>query len=370
MMDEVELTQELVRINSENPPGNEREVAKFVHDYLQGIGMQSDIVEVSQSRFDVIAELGKGEGMMFNGHIDTVPVGDANNWKHDPFGGKVVGGKLYGRGSSDMKGGVASIIAAVQKTTKEDLKKRIVLTFVADEEEGQRGSDYIVKNMKGFLHGVRYGVFAESTSMEITYAQKGFAHVKVKFRGKAAHGSTPERGVNAIEKAGRFIGNMQKLKAELRKTRDPDLGSGTINIGRISGGTKVNIVPDYCEVEVDRRLVPGESPKSALAQLRKIAGRSKAGGEVELLNEPRFPMKMDKDSDFIVLLRKLSDGSKLNAATGYMEGELFKTGAGIECVSVGPGLHEQAHVVDEFVPVKNLRAATKLYEGIIRKWCI
>ncbi len=367
-MDEIELTQELVRINSENPPGNEKEVCKYIHDYLQDLKIDSEIVEFEPNRCDVIADIGKGEGLMFNGHIDTVPVGDANKWKYDPFEGKMVGGKLYGRGSSDMKGGAACILAAVSKLTGKNFKKRLVLTFVADEEAGQKGSKHIIEKRGDFLKGVRYGVFAESTSFKITYAQKGIVHAKVRFKGKASHGSMPEAGVNAIEKANRFISSLEKLKAELKKTKDADLGSGTINIGRISGGTKVNIVPDYCEVEIDRRLVPGESPKIAMGQFKKILKGAKVDGDIELLNEARFPMKIPKNSELVRMLQRF--GVKgLEASTGYMEAELFKTECGIDCVGMGPGLHEQAHATDEFVPVSNLKKAAIVYEKLIRKWC-
>ena len=368
MDEEVMLTQELVRINSENPPGNEKEVAKFVYDYLQDLKIQSELIEIEENRYDVIADMGKGSGLMFNGHMDTVPIGDVDKWKHDPLGGEIKGGKLYGRGSSDMKSGVACILAAVKKVCKEDFKGRLALTFVADEESGQKGSNYIIRNRKDFLSGVKYGIFGESTGLEVTYAQKGVLHGKVIFTGKAAHGSSPHLGVNAIEKAVRFIDELEKLKVQLKRIKDPDLGSGTINIGKITGGTKVNVVPDYCEVSIDRRLVPGESPKLAVKQFKNALKSAGVSGRMDM-PDGRMAIKTDKHSELIELIRK-SGFMKLKAISGYTELELYKTDAGIDCVAVGPGAHGQAHVVDEFVSISNLKKAVYLYENLIKKLCM
>ncbi|HLC59014.1 MAG TPA: M20 family metallopeptidase [archaeon] len=367
-MNEIELTQELVKIDSQNPTTGEKEVSKYIYDFLLDLKIQSEMLEFEKNRYEVVAELGKGSGLMFNGHIDTVPVGDANKWKYDPFSGKIIGGKLYGRGSSDMKSGAACILAAVEKMKRTDLKRRLLLTFVGDEEVSQKGSNFIIKKRHDLLKDVEYGIFGESSSMKVTFAQKGIVHVKIKFRGKSVHGSTPERGVNAIEKAVKFLSNLEKLNPEMKRFGDPDLGAGTFNVGKISGGTKVNIVPDYCEVEIDRRLVPKENPKLALDQFKKILKLSGVNGEIEFLSESRPAMKIPKNSELVKLVQKFS-GAKAEVSTGYMEAELFKTERGIDCVAYGPGLSECAHIVDEYVPVKNLEKATIVYGKLISAWC-
>src|SRR4030067_978177 len=145
-MNEIELTQELVRINSENPPGNEEAIAKFIKDFLEDLKIQTEMIEFEKNRFDVVASIGSGKGIMFNGHMDTVPLG--GNWKYDPLGGKIVNGKVYGRGSSDMKGGIASILAAVKNLSKQSFKGKLLLTFVGDEEDFGKGSEYLIKNRK------------------------------------------------------------------------------------------------------------------------------------------------------------------------------------------------------------------------------
>ncbi|MEM5872549.1 MAG: M20/M25/M40 family metallo-hydrolase, partial [Candidatus Aenigmatarchaeota archaeon] len=163
-MNELELTQELIRINSENPPGNEKEIAKYIKDFLDELKISTEIIEFEKNRFDVIASIGKGKGLMLNGHLDTVPAGE--NWKYDPFEGKIVNGKIYGRGASDMKGGLASILTAVKNLSKENFKKKLLLTFVADEEVALKGSEYLIKNKKEIFKDVKYGIIGECTNLQ------------------------------------------------------------------------------------------------------------------------------------------------------------------------------------------------------------
>ena len=150
-MNEIELTQQLVGINSENPPGNEKKIAKYIRDFLNDLKIKSELIEFEKNRCDVIASIGKGKGLMLNGHMDTVPAGDLKKWKYDPFEGKVVNGKLYGRGSSDMKGGLAAVLIAVKNLSRENFKRKLLLTFVADEEVAMKGSDYLIKNRRNIF---------------------------------------------------------------------------------------------------------------------------------------------------------------------------------------------------------------------------
>jgi acetylornithine deacetylase/succinyl-diaminopimelate desuccinylase family protein len=366
-MNEIELTQELIRINSENPPGNEGEVAKFIKDFLDELKISTEIIEFEKNRFDVIASIGNGKGLMFNGHMDTVPVG--GNWKYDPFEGKIVEGKIYGRGASDMKGGIAAILTAVKNLSKEKFKKKLLLTFVADEEVALKGSEYLIKNRKEIFKDVKYGIIGECTDIRIRIAQKGIVHVKVKFKGKAAHGSKPELGDNAIYKAADFIQELRKLIERLKNKKNPLLGSGTINVGTINGGTKINVVPDFCNIEVDRRIIPGETPNYAIKQIRKILKKLKLKADIELETNSRLPMQLSKNLELIRILKSITKAN-LVGESGYTEAELFYRDAGVPCVSFGPGTSELAHTANEYILIKNLKRATKIYEKIIRKVCL
>jgi len=366
-MNEIELTQELVKINSENPPGNEREVAKFIKDFLEDLKISTELIEFEKNRFDVVASIGNGKGLMFNGHMDTVPVG--SNWTADPLGGKIVNGNIYGRGTSDMKGGIASILAAVKNLSKEKFKRKLLLTFVADEEVALKGSEYLIKNRKEIFKDVKYGIVAECNDLNLTIAQKGIVQIKVKFKGRAAHGSRPELGDNAIYKAADFIQELRKLIEQLKKRRNPILGSGTINVGAVSGGTKINVVPDFCNVEVDRRIIPGETPDYAIKQIRKILKKLKLKADIEFETGSRYPMQFSDKLEIIKLIKSIIK-VKMTGSSGYDEAELYYRDAKVPCVTIGPGISNQAHVANEFIPIKNLQKATSIYEKIIRKVCL
>jgi len=368
-MNEIELTQELVRINSENPPGNERAIAKYIKDFLDDLKIPTEIIEFEKNRFDVVASIGSGKGLMLNGHMDTVPAGDINNWKYDPFEARIVDGKIFGRGTSDMKGGIASILAAVKNLSKENFKKKLLLTFVADEEVALKGSEYLIKNRKGIFKDIKYGVVAECNNLNLTIAQKGIVHLKVKFKGKAAHGSRPESGDNAIYKAADFIQEIRKLIEQLKKRRNVILGSGTINIGTINGGTKINVVPDFCDVEVDRRTIPGETSDYAIKQIRKILKKLKLKADIEIEASCRLPMQFSDKLEIIKLIKSITK-VKMIGSSGYDEAELYYRDAGIPSVTLGPGISNQAHVADEYIPIKNLQKATNIYEQLIRRVCL
>jgi len=366
-VNEVELTQELVKINSENPPGNEREISKFIKDFLEDLKISAELVEFEPNRFDVVASIGSGKGMMLNGHMDTVPIG--SNWNFDPFGGKIANGKVYGRGASDMKGGIASILVAVKNLSKENFKRKLLLAFVGDEEVALKGSEYLIKNKKEIFKDIKYGIIGECTDLRIRIAQKGIVHFKVKFQGKAAHGSKPELGDNAIYKAADFIQEVRELIEELKNKKNPLLGSGTINIGTIKGGTKINVVPDFCDVEVDRRIIPGETPDYAIKQIKKILKKLKLKASIELESDSRLPMQLSENLELIRILKSVSKAD-LVGESGYTEAELFYRDAGVPCVSFGPGTSELAHIANEYILIKNLQRATKIYEQIIRKVCL
>jgi acetylornithine deacetylase/succinyl-diaminopimelate desuccinylase family protein len=356
------------RINSENPPGNERDIAKYIKDFLEGLKIPTELIEFEKNRFDVVASIGKGKGLMFNGHLDTVPAGELNKWTCNPFEGKIAAEKIYGRGSSDMKGGIASVLIAVKNLSKENFKGRLLLTFVADEEVELRGSEYLIKNRKEIFKGIKYGLIAECNDMNLTTSQKGIVQIKVKFKGKAAHGSTPKLGDNAIYKAAEFIEELRKLMSQLNKKKNPILGSGTINVGTIKGGTKINVVPEYCDLEIDRRIIPGENFIIVMKQINKILKRLRLKANIEL-GKSRMPMQISDKLELIRIIRSLTR-AKIVGEAGYTEAEMYYRDVNIPCISFGPGLATQAHTTNEYIPIKNLKRATKLYEQIIRKVCL
>ncbi len=367
-MDAVELTQELVKIDSRNPGKNEKEVANYIKDFLEGLGQEIEIIEFEKNRASVVCSVGKGDGLMFNGHIDTVPV--VNNWKEDPFGGKIKGNKIFGLGTSDMKSGVAAMLSAFSKLSKEKFKRKFLMVFVADEEVGLRGSDYLLEKRKDIFKNVKYGVISEPSDSKLEIAQKGIGELKVVFTGKAAHGSRPWQGENAIYKATAFVEEIKMLIKKLEERKDVVLGSPTMNIGKISGGTKVNIVPDRCEVEIDRRLIPGETSGQVEAELKSILKKLKIEGEISWMEgSPRPALKISKNSKIVKEILKIKN-IELSFSPGYTEAELYYTEAGIECVVFGPGKKSVIHAPDEYVEIDCLKETEAVYEKLIRNWCL
>jgi acetylornithine deacetylase/succinyl-diaminopimelate desuccinylase family protein len=372
-MNVTELTQELVRINSENPPGNEKAIAGFVKDFLEDAGIQAELIGSGGNRFNVAASIGNGEGgLMFNGHLDTVPIGEG--WTKEPLGGELADGKVYGRGAFDMKGGIACMLMTAQRFAKEELKSRLLFTFVADEEAGGRfGSAYLIKERKDLFEGIKMGVIAEPTGVDrVRVAQKGIADIRVTFTGKAAHGSRPGLGDNAIMKAVEFINEVKQLSNQLASTKHEMLGPGTINVGKIVGGVKVNVVPDRCMVDIDRRIIPGETPETAVKQFQEILDRLKLEAKIEAL-AARNPMILPKDSPLLKEILAVLPSAELVGMSGYTEMEMYSRELGMDCVTWGTGSKEgmdMAHVADEYVDVEELEKTVTLYEKLVRRLCL
>ncbi|MGI0141278.1 MAG: M20 family metallopeptidase [Candidatus Micrarchaeales archaeon] len=358
----VSLTKELININTENPPGREIEAAKFIQGYLKGLGIESQMIEFEPSRANLIANIGKGEGMMLNGHIDTVPFPSNSVNKF----ATVQNGKVYGRGAADMKGGIASILASLEGINVDRFRRRLLLAFVADEESKFKGSRYLLEKRKGIFKDVKYGIIAEPSNLKIRIGQKGILGVKVGFTGSMAHGSSPWLGDNAIAKASAFVNDIGKT-GEGRAV-DTMARKDTMAITRINGGVAGNVIPDYCEVHIDRRIAPGGNTATALSQIRKLAKRHdpKACIDVKVAREP---YAIDPKSKFVKMLKGITKAQTYYART-YTEAELYGRTAGIECVVYGPGESKLSHTPNEYVRMENLKRATNTFRSVIEKWCL
>ncbi|HDD66692.1 MAG TPA: M20 family peptidase, partial [Nitrososphaeria archaeon] len=304
----LELACRLIKIPSENPPGNMSEIASFIEDRLSSLGVSVERYEPIKGRVNIVARIGKsgGKELVFNGHMDVVPAGDRSRWDFDPFLGEVKNGYLLGRGASDMKGGLAGIIYAFEKLIKyeKELEGELTLVCVADEETGgENGTGYLVSQ------GIAVGssvVIAEPTGMDlIDIGQKGALWMRITIYGKPIHGSlSPYAGESAILKAAdlmkellsvtelkpRIQEDMKAIIEESKKIAEKLSGiknigrildHPTINFGIIRGGTKINIVPEKCEVDVDIRVPVGMTSDEVAEYVEKIV--SKYGGEVSYL---------------------------------------------------------------------------------------
>ncbi|HVF74725.1 MAG TPA: M20 family metallopeptidase [Acidimicrobiales bacterium] len=364
----VELTQALVAVDTQNPPGNEREAVGICRDALAPFGARFEEFEVAEGRTSLIASVGTGEPgrptLIVNGHLDVVPV-HREGWTWDPFGGEQSGGNLYGRGTCDMKGGIAAAIHALEVLQRDgrDAACDIVFHLVADEERGGAlGTEAMVA--AGIVKGDAC-VVPEPTSLNLCVAERGLVVGYLTVHGRPAHGSDPRAGVSAVEKAAKVV---LALHAAQFDGGHPLLGSPTCNIGEIKGGTGPNTVAERCDIVLDRRVLPGATPAGTEAELR---AKIDALGDDELHYDLTFDTfgeasEMDPSHAFVAQLRRacsaaLGDERDVIGMTFATDARFVRNQAGIPAVVFGPGGIEQAHTNDEFVSVADLVDAAAVY---------
>lgn len=365
----VNLTQRLIKINSENPPGNEFQVACFVRDYLRDLGLKTRIYEFKNRRSNAVAHLSgrnKKHSLLISPHLDTVPAG--HNWKVNPFSGKIHRDRIYGLGATDCKGNLACALEAINSIVEDkiDLDYDLIFAATADEETGS-GLGLIPLLDKKILKPDA-ALILDSDDFEIIVTQKGLMHLKVKIQGKRAHGAYPERGINAIDIA---IDTIKEIKAhkfpypENRYLRPP-----TLNIGTIKGGDKVNVVADWCEFELDFRFLPGMSAKGLLKVLRGIINRhaKKFKIEIEGIQEPYC---ISKRHPLVVYLKKAMRKVRVKPVVKGSEGATgitFLQHKNIPAVATGFGSGGQAHATDEYVKIDNLYKGTHVLEEFLKNY--
>lgn len=365
----VELAKKLVSIRSES--GGEKEVAEYIFEYLRALGLPAEKLDVGEGRFCVFVA-GEGEGkagkceVLFINHIDTVPVGEG--WSHEPFG-EIKDGKLYGRGSCDNKGSGACLLAALAGAagSRTSSLRSMSVCFTVGEENTFIGIKAFIKKMAqdGRFKNIKYCINLEPTELKIVHAHKGQIHLTIRAHGKAAHASEPGKGVNAILKLNRAINSLREFNETFVGFEHGLLGHPAMNIGVIKGGTASNIVPDFAEMEVDVRIVPGQSGGKVVEEIEKAIGTGNpvTSDSLEIIiNHIYSPVEMPSSSPFIENFRKILKEEGIDSEPeigGYTTefSELSETG--IEGFIFGAGSINQAHKIDEFVRVEELE---KLYK--------
>src|SRR6195952_1191117 len=256
LIDPVELSRELIAFNTINPPGQELRCIEYLENILRAAGLDTLVHTFAPGRANLIAKIGgsdAGPPLCFTGHVDTVPLGNAK-WSVDPFAAEIIDGKMYGRGSSDMKCGVAAFVAAVGGMAEELRDTNgCVLVITANEEIGCEGAVHLARS--GKLGRAGAIVVAEPTSNAAIVGHKGALWIRAVLSGVTAHGSMPHLGVNAAYKAARALMVLEKFQFNIAP--HPHLGSPTLNVGTVSSGMNVNSVPDRAEIGIDIRSVPG-----------------------------------------------------------------------------------------------------------------
>lgn len=376
--DGVALLRELVRIDSRNPslipdgPG-EGQVARALADVLRSWGMDARLQDVVTGRPNVIAKVpgttSSARSLMFNGHIDTVGV---EGMTHAPFAAETRHGAIYGRGASDMKGGVAAMCAAAGRL-QGSLKGDLIIAAVIDEEWQSIGTKALVQA------GLRAhaAVVTEPTRLTIMPAHKGFAWIELTVHGRAAHGSRWDLGVDAIRNMGLFLTELERIDSEVLPRRTHQLlGRASVHASTIEGGIGLSTYPDRCVLRVERRTIPGEDAETAVREIRDACARirdrhSDFQADVALLfMQP--PSDVSPDAPIVnalsTALQQRGLSAELAGMSAWTDAALLNE-AGTPAICFGPGNMGLAHAAEEYIEIEEIERATEVLVALAREWC-
>lgn len=371
----ITLLADLVRINSVNPAyeggGAETEIQRFVQNFFVTHGVSASEQQVLPGRPNVIAKLsGKNASrrIIFEAHCDTAGV---SGMLIPPFEPQIREKRLYGRGSCDTKAGLAAMMLAIAdlRRANQQPPSEVWVVSAMDEEHSYRG----VWELRKHLHAAA-AVVSEPTDMKMAVASKGCLRWRITVKGKAAHSSKPFLGINAIEHMGRVIRCLEEESLRLKGIQHPLLGSPTLNVGLIQGGTQVNVVPDSCWIEVDRRLIPGEEPDQVFRDYQELLGRlhSERPSLDLTVNPPQLedrPLETPATSSIALhAAQALKEAGLDDGAMGVPFGSDASklSSVGISSIILGPGSIDQAHTAEEFVELEQVEKAFVVYRQIMR----
>lgn len=375
--DAVALARALIQIDSRNPtlvpdsPG-EGDCARALASVLDDWGFSVEMTDSVPGRPNAVARLGPSDApaLMLNGHLDVVGV---EGMIHEPFAAEVRDNRIYGRGSADMKGGLAAMCAAAVAGVGSKAKKQILIAAVVDEEYESLGLRALLAS------GVRAdaAIITEPTRLAICPAHRGFAWFDVSLRGRAAHGSRYDIGVDAITHAGLLLAELDQLEG----TRDSGprhrlLGRGSLHASKIRGGVGMSTYPEECDLAVERRTLPGESAEQAIREITDACERVKAKrpdfDARVTLSTAQLPSDVPVDAPIVKRLRGALEREnvpvRIEGLSAWTDAALLNE-AGIPAICFGPGDIALAHAAEEFVPVEEIGLATRVLTRVVREWC-
>jgi acetylornithine deacetylase/succinyl-diaminopimelate desuccinylase-like protein len=331
---------------------------------------------VAPERANVVAKIGEGRGpgLVLSGHLDVVLAGEPGLWTvTGPFKPVVRDGRLYGRGACDMKGPDAAILQAAREMLGEDFKRQLTLVFTAGEDTDGWFVSRVLSERLVTPGDAIFGVVAEPSMMELITCHKGIGGAEVMVEGRAAHSSTPELGVNSIQKASDLIQEVARLQERLKGEVHPLLGSTTIEPTMIKGGLRGNIIPPSCEVGLNTRLIPGHDNNEAIKGWldEVLVNCSRRDGEFRaIVTNARGGAALDvpEENEVVQLLKEIL-GTEAMRAPYYPEAVSY-AGAGIPTVVCGPGDIAQAHAPDEYISVDQLEKGVRVFKELIKRVCL
>ena len=376
-MDELEkLLSDLVSINSINPdlvPGSpgEAEIAYYIADWLKLNDVDVQLVESVSGRPNVVGiapGTGGGKTLLLNGHMDTVGIAGMPE-AHQP---RIKDGRLYGRGAYDMKGGVAACMLAIAEARKQRLRGDIVFTGVIDEEYASVGTLDLAKRFHA-----DGAIVAEFTELQLILAHRGFVWLEIETIGKAAHGSRPDLGVDAIVKMGKVLNEIENLDQTLRANpTHPLLGSGSLHASLINGGQELSSYPERCLLSVERRTLPGEMPEAVESELAEIAQkvqRSDPSFQIVVRRGiDRSPLETSEEAEIVKAIQaasvKVLNRPAQIAGVQFWTDAAVLSAAGVPSVLFGPA-GSGAHAVEEWVDLSSVKACAEIYLAAAMNFC-
>jgi acetylornithine deacetylase ArgE len=388
MLETTRLLRDLVSLPSINPMGRalhgpeifEHRVTAYLEDFFRQLGVGYERQHIAPQRDNIFAWYdapGAASTLLFEAHQDTVPV---DNMTIDAFGARIENGRLYGRGSCDIKGGMAAMLAAFARVVRDRPRSapRLVMACTVDEEFGFTGIDRLAQSgLRTRWPGPLHAVVAEPTQLHIVDTHKGAVRWDIVTTGRSCHSSRPELGVNAIYRMAVLLPIIERYAEELRTSRsDPRLGPPTLSVGRIEGGTSVNTVPDTCRIEVDRRLLPGEEPRAALNHLLDHLRRHADPAIAFSCSEPWLSapaLNPQGSADLVAQLGTAIDsvaGSHQVLAVPYGTDAAPLAESGVPSVVFGPGDIARAHTCDEWVPLEEVEQASEILYRLACSWSV
>ena len=367
----IELTRELVRTPSVNPPADTRQCAEIILNRFKKEHMDAEIIEGRKRACNVVARLpgrGKGKVLLLNGHIDVVPPG--GDWTVDPFGAEIRDNKIYGRGASDMKSGIASGMAAMIGLKRSGLPFNGEIIFMAacDEETGSEfGTAYLLK--KGIGRNADFAIVTEPTNLRVELGNRGLRWLDVTVKGVASHAGRPHLGINAILYGARVIEAVHSIKFKNRNDAF-DVPEPSLSVTMVHGGTKENIIPDRCDLVLDRRMIPGETAENVVKELKEAIQpilEKEKDLRIELKLRPNCwdPYLLSENEPIVwAMVESVKEvtGKKpgIGAKAGCTDGShLFHRG-GIPAALFGPGDIACGHKADEWVAIENISISTEV----------
>jgi succinyl-diaminopimelate desuccinylase len=365
----ITLAHQLIGFDTRNPGSTETECINFISWLLRNSGFKVITVNFAEKRPSLVARLreGKRPALCFVGHVDTVPLGEAS-WKFNPFAGEIHNGRLYGRGASDMKSGIAAMVtAACRLALRLAADDDLILVIAASEETGCQGSRYLA-SQPDLLGNAGALIVGEPTGNYPLIGHKGALWLKAKFAGRTAHGSMPEKGDNAVYKAVEAVELLRNFDFGVK--HHPNLGAPSLNVGYIHGGLNINSVPDAAEVGIDIRTTPELANEELIIKigeyLRPDATIIPLVDVAAIWTDPKLPWVktvFDTVAPFLgthpepKTVAFFTDGAPLQNAFG-----------GVPTLILGPGASSIAHQTDEYCQLAEIDAATAIYERIAEKW--